>query len=323
MDAANNQQQPLAAIVGPTAAGKSAIALRVAARLQAEIVSADSAQVYRGMDIGTAKLPPAARVSPAGVPVAHYLLDVVNPDEPFSVADYQKMARETIAAIRQRGRLPLLVGGTGLYFQAVVDPYLFTPAPGDKKIRQQLEVLARQRGNEYLYEQLQKVDAAAALRIHPHDRRRLIRALEVYTMTGRPISAAVTWRRQQQAPYHLAAVALTMTRPLLYRRIEARVDAMIEEGLVEEIRALLARYDYRLPALQALGYREIGAYLRGEAGWEEAVALLKRNTRRLAKRQLTWFKRDERLRWWEVDPERIEEISVEIANYLAGELIFR
>ncbi|CEP68666.1 tRNA delta(2)-isopentenylpyrophosphate transferase [Moorella glycerini] len=313
-------KEPLAAIVGPTATGKSAIALQVAARLKAEIISADSAQVYRGMDIGTAKLTPAERVGPDGVPVPHHLIDIVNPDEPFSVADFQRLARETVTSILQRGRLPLLVGGTGLYYQAVVDPYLFTPMPGDKKIRQHLEEQARSRGNEYLYEQLKRVDPEAARRIHLHDRRRLVRALEVYIMTGKPISAALEWRRRQETPYHLAAVALTMPRPQLYRRIENRIDAMIAKGLVEEVRGLLARYDYRLPALQAVGYKEIGAYVRGEMELEEAVALLKRNTRRLAKRQLTWFKRDTRLRWWEVEPGRIEEISADIANYIAGHL---
>ncbi|WP_258360490.1 tRNA (adenosine(37)-N6)-dimethylallyltransferase MiaA [Moorella sulfitireducens (nom. illeg.)] len=310
-------KKPLAAIVGPTATGKSAIALHVAARLQAEIISVDSAQVYRGMDIGTAKLPPADRVGPGGVPIPHHLIDIVAPDEPFSVADFQRLARETIDSILQRGHLPLLVGGTGLYYQAVVDPYLFTSLPGDKKIRQHLEEQAQRYGNEHLYEELKKVDPEAARRIHIHDRRRIVRALEVYMMTGRPISAALEWRHQQETPYRLAVVGLTMPRPQLYRRIEERVDAMIARGLVEEVRGLLARYDYRLPALQAVGYKEIGAYLRGEMELEEAIALLKRNTRRLAKRQLTWFRRDLRLQWWEVDPVKMEEMAVGIANYIA------
>lgn len=310
-------QEPLAAIVGPTATGKSAIALRVAARLGAEIISVDSAQVYRGMDIGTAKLPPEERVGPDGQPVPHYLVDIVDPDEPFSVADYQALARQAIRDINERGRLPLLVGGTGLYYQAVVDPYRFTPAEGDPLVRQKLEELAVRFGNEYLHERLQRVDPEAARRIHPHDRRRLVRALEVYQTSGEPISAALAWRRRQESPYRLAAVALTMPRPLLYRRIEARVDAMLAQGLVEEVSRLLARYDYRLPALQALGYKEIGAYLRHEMTLEEAVSLLKRNTRRLAKRQLTWFRRDARLHWWEVDPARTEEISAAIASFIS------
>ncbi|MDN5344979.1 MAG: tRNA dimethylallyltransferase [Clostridia bacterium] len=312
---------PLAAIVGPTATGKTAISLQVAARLRAEIISVDSAQVYRYMDIGTAKLPPAARVGPDGVSIPHHLIDLIDPDEPFSVADFQKLARNIITSIHSRGRLPLLVGGTGLYYQAVVDPYLFTTMPGDKMIRQRLEELARNRGNDYLHEQLKRVDPVAAERIHVHDRRRLVRALEVYALTGQPISAAIAWRQQQKTPYRLAAVALTMPRPLLYRRIEARVDAMLEQGLIQEVRSLLQRYDYRLPALQAVGYKEIGAYVRGEMELQEAIELLKRNTRRLAKRQLTWFRRDQRLRWWQVEPGKIEEIAAEIANYIARELI--
>ncbi|AOQ23796.1 tRNA dimethylallyltransferase [Moorella thermoacetica] len=310
-------KEPLAAIVGPTATGKSTIALKVAARLGAEIISVDSAQVYRGMDIGTAKLLPEERVGPDGRPIPHHLIDIVDPDEPFSVADYQKLARQTITAIIRRGHLPLLVGGTGLYYQAVVDPYRFTPEGGDPRVRQELEELAAKFGNAYLHEQLKRVDPEAAKRIHPHDRRRLVRALEVFKTTGQPISAALAWRRQQESPYHLAAVALSMPRPLLYRRIEARVDAMIAAGLIEEVSRLLARYDYRLPALQALGYKEIGAYLRKEIELEEAIAILKRNTRRLAKRQLTWFRRDRRLHWWEVDPDKIEEISAAIADFIS------
>jgi len=310
-------KEPLAAIVGPTAAGKSAIALQVASHLGAEIISVDSAQVYRGMDIGTAKLAPEERVGPDGQPVPHHLVDIVDPDEPFSVADYQALARQAIRNINERGRLPLLVGGTGLYYQAVVDPYRFTPAEGDPRVRQELEELAARFGNEYLHERLQRVDPEAAKRIHPHDRRRLVRALEVYRTSGQPISAALAWRRRQETSYRLVAVALTMPRPLLYQRIEARVGAMMTRGLVEEVARLLARYDYRLPALQALGYKEIGTYLRHEMTLAEAVALLKRNTRRLAKRQLTWFRRDERLRWWEVDPARIKEISAAIASFIS------
>ncbi|MGI9860294.1 tRNA (adenosine(37)-N6)-dimethylallyltransferase MiaA [Moorella naiadis] len=310
-------KEPLAAIVGPTATGKSAIALQVAAHLGAEIISVDSAQVYRGMDIGTAKLTPAERVGPEGQLIPHHLIDIVDPDEPFSVADYQALARRAIKEINARGCLPLLVGGTGLYYQAVVDPYRFTPEGGDPRVRQELEELAARFGNEYLYERLQRADPEAARMIHLHDRRRLVRALEVYQTTGQPISAALAWRRRKETPYRLAAVALTMPRPLLYERIEARVDAMLAQGLVEEVARLLDRYDYRLPALQALGYKEIGAYLRHELSLAEAVALLKRNTRRLAKRQLTWFRRDERLHWWEVEEARIKEISLAIAGFIS------
>lgn len=307
---------PLAAIVGPTATGKSEIALEVAARLNAEIISVDSAQVYRGMDIGTAKVPPDERVSPEGLPIPHYMIDIIDPDQPFSVADFQRMARDIIDDIYRRDRLPMLVGGTGLYYQAVVDPYRFTPMPGEKLIRGQLEETAAKLGNDFLHERLKIVDPEAARRIHPNDRRRLIRALEVYTLTGEPISRALTWRTKQKGPYLLVPTAIDMSRPLLYQRIEKRVDLMLERGLVEEVRQLLDKYDYRLPAMQILGYKEIGGYVRGETGFAESVEALKRNTRRLAKRQLTWFRRDERLHWLKVDDNNYKGISTMIAKII-------
>lgn len=314
---------PLAAIVGPTAVGKSEIALEVAAQLEAEIVSVDSVQVYRGLNIGAAKIPPEQRISKSGKPIKHHLMDIVNPDEPFSVADYQRLARQVIQDIHLRGRLPLLVGGTGLYFQAVVDSYLFIPGARDESLRARLKLEAERYGNEYLYQLLQKVDPLAAHRIHPHDQKRIIRALEVYILTGQPISA--TWGKHFiQTPYRLALAGLTMDRKLLYQRINERVDKMIEAGLVEEAKSLLVKgYHPDLPALQTLGYKEIIAYLRGQLNLEEAVELLKRNTRRYAKRQLTWFKRDPRIVWWEVQPGKIQEISSAIARWMAGQLGIR
>ncbi|MGI9952728.1 tRNA (adenosine(37)-N6)-dimethylallyltransferase MiaA [Moorellaceae bacterium AZ2] len=311
---------PLAAIVGPTAVGKSEIALEVAARLDAEIVSVDSAQVYRGLNIGTAKLLPHQRVSKTGKPIPHHLLDVVEPHESFSVADYQRLAREAIAGIHLRGHLPLLVGGTGLYFQAVVDPYFFVPGARDDALRARLQEEAERYGNDYLYRRLQEVDPVAAARIHPHDRRRLIRALEVYLLTGQPISA--TWGgRWSSSPYRLALAGLTMERELLYERINRRVDEMIASGLVEEVRALLKKEcNPQMPSLQILGYKEIAAYLQGHLTFEEAVYLLKRNTRRYAKRQWTWFRRDPRIVWWEVKPDNKEEISNSISRWMAGQL---
>lgn len=306
--------------MGPTAVGKSEIALEVAADLDAEIVSVDSVQIYRGLNIGTAKLLPHQQVSKAGQPIKHHLIDIVDPDEPFSVADYQRLAREVIKDIHGRGRLPLLVGGTGLYFQAVVDPYFFAPGARDEALRARLKEEAERHGNAYLYQLLHRVDPAAARRIHPHDQKRIIRALEVYILTGQPIST--TWRKGLTgSPYRLALAGLTMERKLLYRRINERVDKMIEAGLVEEARDLLLQgYSADLPALQALGYKEIIAYLQGQLNLIEAIELLKRNTRRYAKRQLTWFRRDPRIVWWEVKPGEIEEISSAIARWMAGQL---
>lgn len=314
------EKPPLAAIVGPTAVGKSEIALEVAADLDSEIVSVDSVQIYRGLNIGTAKLLPHQQVSKAGKPIKHHLIDIVDPDEPFSVADYQRLAREVIKDIHVRGRLPLLVGGTGLYFQAVVDPYFFAPGARDEALRARLKEEAERHGNDYLYQLLQRVDPAAARRIHPHDQKRIIRALEVYILTGQPIST--TWRKGlTESPYRLALAGLTMERKLLYRRINERVDKMIEAGLVEEARGLLLKgYSPNLPAFQALGYKEIIAYLQGQLSLMEAIELLKRNTRRYAKRQLTWFRRDPRIVWWEVKPGEIEEISSAITRWMAGQL---
>ncbi|MDK2820503.1 MAG: tRNA dimethylallyltransferase [Clostridia bacterium] len=311
-------KQPLAAIVGPTATGKSEISLRVASILNGEIISCDSAQVYKGMDIGTAKLHLSERVGPDGSYIPHHLLDIVNPDESFSVADFQKLARTTIENINSRGHLPMLVGGTGLYYQAVVDPYKFVPMPGNEKTRKHFEKLAMEYGNKYLHNELKKVDPEAAKRIHPNNRRRLVRALEVYTLTGKPISEARKYREKKDSIYNLAVVALTMPRQMLYRRIEERVDRLIAQGLVEEVRNLIKHYDYNLPAFQALGYKEIISYLRGEIGFEDAVYLLKRNTRRFAKRQLTWFRRDKRLKWWEIKgKEEINKLSLAIATYIS------
>ncbi|HBT48219.1 MAG TPA: tRNA (adenosine(37)-N6)-dimethylallyltransferase MiaA [Peptococcaceae bacterium] len=311
---------PLGAIVGPTAVGKSEIALEVAARLDGEVVSADSAQVYRGLDIGTAKLLPHQRVSSSGKLIPHHLLDVVEPDRAFSVAEYQRLARKAIADIHARGRLPLLVGGTGLYFQAVVDPYFFAPGARDSRLRARLEEEAERYGNEHLYRRLEQVDPVAAGRIHPHDRRRIIRALEVYLLTGEPISA--TWKgRWSGSPYRLALAGLTMDRALLYERINRRVDGMLAAGLVDEVRELLRKgYDLETPALQILGYKEIALYLQGKLTFAEAVSLLKRNTRRYAKRQWTWFRRDPRIVWWEVRPDNREEISDAISRWMAGQL---
>ncbi|MDN5347722.1 MAG: tRNA dimethylallyltransferase [Clostridia bacterium] len=306
--------EPVAAIVGPTAVGKSEIALEVAARLQAEIISVDSMQVYIGMDIGTAKLPPEKRVSRDGTPIPHHLLDLVTPDQPFSVSQYQALARQAILDIRKRGKLPLLVGGTGLYFQAVIDPYRFQTR--DESLRRRLEAEAADYGPEHLWNKLKDLDPRAAQRIHPHDRRRLIRALEVYFLSGQPISA--TWHGRYQSPYRLALAGLTMERPVLYRRIEKRVESMLKTGLVEEVRRLLEKYGPGATSMQALGYKEIAAYLRGELTLDAAVELLKRNTRRFAKRQLTWFKRDPRIRWWEIkEYQPVEEISAEIAGWIS------
>lgn len=280
----------LAVLCGPTAVGKTGLAVILARRLGAEIVCADSRTVYRGLDIGTAKPDASQRAQ-----VSHHLLDVVDPAEPFTVADFQRRAREAIEGIRSRNRLPLLVGGTGLYIRALVDDLAIPNVAPDDRLRAALEVEARRRGPAYLHGRLALLDPIAAGHIHPHNVRRVIRALEVATVAGRPISAL---QRQGAPPATVAMVGVTMERSLLYRRIDARVDAQLAAGLVDETRALLARdVPVAAPAMQSLGYKEIGGWLRGEYDYAEAVRRLKRNTRRYAKRQLTWFGRDSRIRW--------------------------
>ncbi|MDR7484129.1 MAG: tRNA (adenosine(37)-N6)-dimethylallyltransferase MiaA [Armatimonadota bacterium] len=283
----------LAVLCGPTAVGKSAAAVPLAERLGAEIIAADSRTVYRGMDVGTAKPTPEQRRR-----VPHHLLDVADPTELFTVADFQRLANAAIAQIRDRGGLPLLVGGTGLYIRAVIDCLALPPVPPDAALRAALESEARERGPGHLHARLAALDPAAAARIHPHNVRRVIRALEVVLRTGRPISAQ---QRGGGPSGPMAIVGLTMDRAALYRRIDARVEAQLAAGLVSEVRGLLERgVPATAPAMQALGYKEIVGWLTGAYGYDEAVRRLKRNTRRYAKRQYTWFGRDPRIVWVDV-----------------------
>lgn len=298
---------PLLVILGPTAVGKTALALRLARRLEGEIVSADSAMIYRGMDIGTDKPSPAERAE-----IPHHLMDVCDPDQPFSVWEYQRRARAAIAAVAARGRLPLLVGGTGLYIRAVIRPwYAFAPAPPDPALRAELAARAAAAGGAALHRELAAVDPEAAARIGPHNVRRLVRALEVYRVTGVPFSRWLERARAAAAPpYDALLVGLTRAREDLYRRIEARVEDQLRRGLVAEVRSLLAHgYSPALPALQALGYKEVIAYLEGRVPYEEMVRLLKRNTRRYAKRQETWFRREEGVRWFDLTRESAEAVE--------------
>ncbi len=285
----------LVVITGPTAVGKTDVGIDVALAVGGEVVSADSMMVYRGMDIGTAKPTPAER---RGVP--HHLIDVAEPDEEFTVARYQELAEAAIADIHRRGRVPLLVGGTGLYIRAVVDQYRF-PAPADPRLRRRLQEDARRFGSARLHRHLMAVDPDTAGRLHPNDARRIVRALEVYYQTGKPFS----WFRKQPRggeKYRLVMFGLTLRREKLYRRIEERVDRLIAAGLVEEVRGLLERgYGPELVSMKGLGYKEIADYLLGQTTLEEAVNILKRNTRRFAKRQFTWFRADDQIRWLDTD----------------------
>ncbi|MBS3943845.1 MAG: tRNA (adenosine(37)-N6)-dimethylallyltransferase MiaA [Dethiobacter sp.] len=303
MAAKQEDKPPLLALVGPTATGKSDLALVVAQQIKAEIICADSAQIYRRLDIGTAK--PTAREQGLA---PHHLFDLVDPDCSFSAASYQKAATAAIDAIQQRGRLPILVGGTGLYFQTVTDAYAFGSEGKDQNVRDHLYREAEEKGLQTLYRQLTENDPAAAVKIHPNDRRRIIRALEFITMEGRPISEQVIQTKKNDQPYNLIVFGLSMPRPELYRRIEKRVDQMLQRGFLEEVKALLkAGYAPGCPGLNILGYRQLTAYLSGEMGWEETVEEIKKQTRRLAKRQMTWFRRDPRIIWLEIKDK--EELS--------------
>lgn len=283
----------LLAIVGPTAAGKSEVSVLLAQALAGEIVSADSMQVYRRMDIGTAKPSAEERAR-----VTHHLIDIIDPDTPFSVADYRARADAALAAIWEEGRQPLLVGGSGLYVRAVIDKLSFPLAPPNAELRSRLAQQAREEGVRALHARLAAVDPEAASRLHPNDEKRIIRALEVHAQTGQPISRLQSLDRRFQPRYNTTQFGLTRPRPELYRRIEERVDRMLAAGLVEEVESLLAggcRDD--LVAMKGLGYAQIAEHLRGACSLEEAVARLKRDTRRFAKRQLTWFRRDPRIVW--------------------------
>ncbi len=287
---------PIAVLIGPTASGKTALGVAIAKRLGAEIVSADSMQIYRGMDIGSAK---PTKEEMGGV--AHHLLDVADINGPkFSAAEYQRLAREAIDSIHARGKLPLIVGGTGLYIQALTSGLDFTETAGDEALRAQLAAKEAQCPGS-LYALLQSEDPAAAVRLHPHDTKRLIRALEVKRLTGRPMAADFAAGGVGECPYAPCMIGLTMPRELLYSRIEQRVDAMLTQGLAAEARGIWARgYDRDLPALQALGYKQLFAHFAGAFTMEEAVEAIKRETRRFAKRQMTWFRRDGRIAWLDI-----------------------
>lgn len=283
----------LVAIVGPTAIGKSDLAVDLAQAIDAEVVGADSRQVYRYVDIGTAKPRPEQRAL-----IPHHLIDVIEPDEVFSVACYQQMAYESIEDIHSRGRLPLLVGGSGLYVQSVVSGFRIPRVAPDPDFRRSLEARAEGEGHAGLYAELQRVDPEAAARIDGRNVRRVIRALEVCRTSGQRFSQL----QEREPRYRTLTMGLTTSREELYRRIDERVDDMMRRGLVEEVRGLLDRgYSPDLPALSGLGYKQIGEYLRGEAALDDVVQRIKHETHRFARHQYAWFRlSDQSIHWFEV-----------------------
>ena len=281
---------PLIFILGPTAIGKTEIALRLAERIDAEIVSLDSRQLYRQMDIGTAKPTLAQREA-----IPHHLIDCVDIDQPFSVADYQRLGDAALADIRMRGGKVLIVGGAGLYFRALVDG-LFAGPGADPTIRERLRREAEENGALVLHARLRQFDPDSASRIHPNNMARIIRALEIYELTGKPISALQVQWKNAGTRYEFRAFGLDMPREKLYNRIEARADRMIDVGLIEEVKGILdAGFSPDCVALRSFGYKEIIDYLGGQLTLVEATVLLKQNTRQFAKRQLTWFRGDSRI----------------------------
>lgn len=284
---------PLLVLVGPTAVGKSALALKVAAILQTEIISADSAQVYKRLDIGTAKPSPEEQKL-----IRHHLIDLVEPDQYYSAADYQREAYEAIEKVWLKGKLPFMVGGTGLYIKAVTDHFAFGEKGADNDLRYFFDQMTHTDGLGILYARLQSIDPAAAAKIHPNDRRRIIRALEVYTLEGKPISEQVSRTGLQESPFEILFFGLDMDRAALYDRIEKRVDTMIAQGFLEEVRNLYKQgFDEDAPGMQILGYRQLLTHIKGGVDWEDTLAEIKKQTRNLAKRQLTWFRREDRIKW--------------------------
>ena len=288
-------KSPLICIVGPTAVGKTEIAIQLAQYLDAEIVSLDSRQIYREMDIGTAKPTPDQRQV-----VLHHLIDCVAVDQPFSVAEYQRWADSAIEEIQERSKRAMIVGGAGLYFRGLIDG-LFAGPGADAEIRAKLQREADERGNVALHERLRRCDPETADRVHPNNRVKVIRALEVYELTGKPISALQQQWKTDEPRYPFRAFGLNMPRETLYHRIEDRVDQMVEAGLIEEVQGLLDQgYPRNCVAMQSFGYKELIEYLDGNRTLDEAIALLKQNTRRFAKRQLTWFCNDPRIEWLDI-----------------------
>lgn len=299
------EKKPLIVLLGPTAVGKSQLAIRLAKALGTDVLTADSRQVYRGMDIGMDKPAPEER---QGVP--HRLLDLVEPDQPFNVGEYRRCALSEIDRLYGERRIPLVVGGTGLYIRALVRG-LWTGPSADWALRQRLMEEAGRDGAESLHHRLAAVDPDLAGRLHPHDQVKIIRALEVHQLSGRPLSDVHREHSFAESTFVPLLIGLTRERDALYRRIEERVDLQLAKGLVDETRRLLARYGRHLGSMKGLGYRQMAGYLAGEYSYDEAVRRLKRDTRHFAKRQMTWFRKEPGIQWLSIaEQETVEQVSL-------------
>lgn len=287
------EKKPLVILTGPTAVGKTALSIKLASKIGGEIISADSMQVYRQMDIGSAKIKPEEM---GGIP--HHLIDILEPEEEFNVCLFEKLALEAMEQIYERGHIPVVVGGTGFYIQALLYQIDFTEEETDTAYRDKLWQLGEEKGNHYLHELLRKVDPESAEEIHENNRKRVIRALEFYENCGKPISTHNKEQRQKTSAYNSCYFVLTDDRKKLYERIESRVDRMLSKGLVDEVRTLKERgCNASMVSMQGLGYKEILEYLDGRCSLLEAVEKIKKETRHFAKRQLTWFRREKDVIW--------------------------
>ncbi|MFC1580645.1 tRNA (adenosine(37)-N6)-dimethylallyltransferase MiaA [Thermodesulfobacteriota bacterium] len=305
----NNRKQKLVVITGPTATGKSGLAIELALELGGEILSADSMQVYKGMDIGTAKTPPNERM---GIP--HHLLDVVAPDEAFNASIFRSLSLPLLAEIQTRGNVGLVVGGTGLYIKVLLGGLLYCPSP-DPELRSELKSLCDQEGSQVLHGQLQMLDPETAEKIHPHDGIRIIRALEIIHSASDRLSSIRRKHAFKDRPFDVIKICLDMKREVLYDRINKRCLHMVENGLIEEVEGLLEKgYDSHLRPMQSIGYRHVSKFLEGTWDMEKAVSQLQTDTRRYAKRQLTWFKADPEMIW--LGPDAKIEILKKIRGFL-------
>lgn len=303
-------KKPLIILTGPTAVGKTKLSIALAKAVDGEIISADSMQVYKHMDIGSAKIKKEEMCG-----VTHHLIDVLEPDEEFHVVRFQEMAKQAMTEIYAKGKIPILTGGTGFYIQAVVNDIDFSKETEKSPIREELEKLAEEKGCEYLHEKLQQIDPKSAEKIHANNVKRVIRALEYFELTGKPISAHNEEESLKQSPYNVAYFVLNDIREKLYERIDARVDVMLQEGLVQEVSMLAKKgYTKNMVSMQGLGYKEILSYLEGDCTLDEAVYILKRDTRHFAKRQLTWFKREQDVIW--VNKQDFHYEENQILNYI-------
>ncbi|MCM3572668.1 tRNA (adenosine(37)-N6)-dimethylallyltransferase MiaA [Mesobacillus subterraneus] len=309
------QKQKLIVLIGPTAVGKTKLSIELAKKFNGEIISGDSMQIYKGMDIGTAKI---TKEEMEGIP--HHLIDIKKPEESFSTAEFQELVRKKIDEISSRGRMPMIVGGTGLYIQSVIFDYHFTDTPSDPTFRRSLEQAVEENGQEFLHGKLKDADPVSASRIHPNNVRRVIRALEIIHCTGKTAGEL----QENQSPellYDTALIGLTMDREMLYNRINYRVDLMMKQGLLDEVQYFYEKGLRECQSIQAIGYKELYDYFDGKVSLALAIENLKQNSRRYAKRQLTWFRNKMNVEWFDMSESKdAEKKFAEISKFIEGKL---